>query len=122
MQRLSTYIHELENWSNFTWRLEQLILPLSEVHILQGRILGKMEALGFQLQNEAVLETLIKALKSTDQVLKRVLSKADFWQKNNSFLLNERQKNQPYNPSQILRWTTTCTAECALGCFNSTIV
>jgi hypothetical protein len=42
MQRLSTYIHELENWSNFTWRLEQLILPLSEVHILQGRILGKI--------------------------------------------------------------------------------
>lgn len=38
------------------------------------------------------LKTLIKALKSTDQVLKRVLSKADFWQKNNSFLLNERQK------------------------------
>jgi Fic family protein len=38
------------------------------------------------------LKTLIKALKSTDQVLKRVLFKADFWQKNSSLSLHERQK------------------------------
>ncbi len=74
MQRLYTYIHELENWSNFTWRLDQLILPLSEVHILQGRILGKMEALGFQLQNEAVLETLTLDVLKTSEIEGEILS------------------------------------------------
>jgi Fic family protein len=68
MQRLSTYIHELESWSNFTWRLDQLILPLSEVHFLQGRILGKMEALGFSLQKEAFLETLTLDVLKTSEI------------------------------------------------------
>ena len=68
MQRLSPYIHELESWSNFTWRLDQLILPLSEVHFLQGRILGKMEALGFSLQKEAFLETLTLDVLKTSEI------------------------------------------------------
>lgn len=68
MQRLNTYIHEFESWSNFTWRLDQLILPLSEVHFLQGRILGKMEALGFFLQNEAFLETLTLDVLKTSEI------------------------------------------------------
>ena len=38
------------------------------------------------------LQTLIKALKSTDEVLKKVLTKAEFWQKNSTISLNERQK------------------------------
>jgi len=74
MQRLATYIHELENWSNFTWRLDQLILPLGEVHLLQGRILGKMEALGFSLQNEAVLETLTLDVLKTSEIEGEILS------------------------------------------------
>lgn len=68
MQRLNTYIHELKSWSNFTWRLDQLILPLSEVHFLQGRILGRMEALGFSLQNEAFLETLTLDVLKTSEI------------------------------------------------------
>jgi Fic family protein len=38
------------------------------------------------------LETLIKALKSTDTLLKRVLFKGEFWQKNSLISLNDRQK------------------------------
>jgi Fic family protein len=68
MQRLSTYIHELESWPNFTWRLDQLILPLSEIHFLQGRILGKMEALGFSLQKEAFLEILTLDVLKTSEI------------------------------------------------------
>jgi len=74
MQRLNTFIHELENWSNFTWRLDQLILPLGEVHLLQGRILGKMEALGFSLQSEAVLETLTLDVLKTSEIEGEILS------------------------------------------------
>jgi Fic family protein len=74
MQRLNTFIHELENWPNFTWRLDQLILPLGEVHLLQGRILGKMEALGFSLQSEAVLETLTLDVLKTSEIEGEILS------------------------------------------------
>ena len=61
------YIHQKENWPNFNWDDKSLIEILSEVRNLQGKIVGKMEALGFNLRNEAVLETLtLDVLKSTE--------------------------------------------------------
>jgi Fic family protein len=40
---------------------------LGEVRHLQGKLLGKMESLGFELQNEALLDTLtLDVLKSTE--------------------------------------------------------
>lgn len=38
------------------------------------------------------LQCLINALKSTDSTLTQVLFKADFWKKNSSIIINERQK------------------------------
>lgn len=64
---LKPYIHQKENWPNFNWDDKLLIGLLSEVRNLQGKIVGKMEALGFNLRNEAVLETLtLDVLKSTE--------------------------------------------------------
>jgi len=64
---MKAFIHQLDNWSNFTWRLDEFINLLSEVRNLQGRILGRMESLGFDLRNEATLETLtLDVLKSTE--------------------------------------------------------
>jgi len=61
------YIHQKENWPNFEWDDKSLIDLLSNVRNLQGKIVGKMEALGFNLRNEAVLETLtLDVLKSTE--------------------------------------------------------
>jgi len=61
------YIYQQDNWPNFTWNIERLSGLLSEVRNKQGRLIGKMEALGFNLQNEAFLETLITdILKSTE--------------------------------------------------------
>ncbi|MCF6308467.1 MAG: Fic family protein [Flavobacteriaceae bacterium] len=61
------YIHQKENWPNFEWDYKSLIGLLSEVRNLQGKIVGKMEALGFHLRNEAVLETLtLDVIKSTE--------------------------------------------------------
>jgi Fic family protein len=37
------------------------------------------------------LSCLINALKSTDKILTRVLSKADFWNKHSETIINERQ-------------------------------
>ncbi len=52
------YIHELPHWSNLTWNNAALLPVLAEVRHRQGRLLGKMESLGFNLRAEANLSTL----------------------------------------------------------------
>ena len=62
-----TYIHELKDWPNFQWQDEALAQKLGAVRHRQGRLLGRMEALGFSLQDEAVLHTLTEdVLKSSE--------------------------------------------------------
>jgi Fic family protein len=61
------YIHQSKNWPDFKWDLSKLSTLLATVHHHQGRLLGRMEALGFQLQNEAVLRTLtLDVLKNSE--------------------------------------------------------
>jgi Fic family protein len=58
------YIYEQADWPRFYWNSQSVAERLPSVCHQQGRLLGHMEALGFKLQQEAVLETL------TDDVLK----------------------------------------------------
>ena len=61
------YIHELKDWPRFHWNREQLAEPLAAVRHRQGRLIGHMEALGFNLRQEAVLQTLTAdVLKSSE--------------------------------------------------------
>jgi len=61
------YIHQKDNWPDFTWRSEEFLNQLSEARNLQGRLIGKMESLGFELRDEALLDTLtLDVLKSTE--------------------------------------------------------
>lgn len=67
MQRMRPYIHQQTNWPVFVWQNGAFISLLGEVRNLQGRLLGKMESFGFQLQNEAMLDTLtLDVLKSSE--------------------------------------------------------
>ena len=62
-----TYIHQLPNWPKFVWRGEKIAPLLAEVRHRQGKLLGRMEHLGFKLQAEASLETLtLEILKSSE--------------------------------------------------------
>lgn len=61
------YIHENQNWSQFTYDIESITTPLASVRHSQGRLLGRMESLGFSLREEAMLTTLtLDILKSTE--------------------------------------------------------
>jgi Fic family protein len=61
------YIHELQDWPRFRWDRERLADPLADVRHKQGRLTGHMEALGFNLRQEAVLQTLTAdVLKSSE--------------------------------------------------------
>src|ERR1700730_8815586 len=61
------YIHELQDWPRFDWNRERLAEPLAALRHQQGKLIGHMEALGFNLRQEAVLETLTAdVLKSSE--------------------------------------------------------
>jgi Fic family protein len=64
---MKAFIHEKENWTDFTWDNTKVIVKLGEARNMQGRLLGKMESLGFDLQNKAVLNTLtLDVIKSSE--------------------------------------------------------
>jgi len=52
------YIHEKSGWPEFTWDDDTLAPTLASVRHKQGRLLGRMEALGFDLRAEANLTVL----------------------------------------------------------------
>lgn len=67
MRRIAIYIYQQPDWPHFRWRAEKLVSLLSDVRYQQGRLLGRMESLGFQLQTEATLQTLtLDVLKSSE--------------------------------------------------------
>ncbi|WP_373494170.1 DUF4172 domain-containing protein [Aquiflexum sp.] len=64
---MGTFIHQHADWPHFTWNIDKILNLLSEARNLQGRLLGKMESLGFDLKNEALLDTLtLDVLKSSE--------------------------------------------------------
>lgn len=64
---MAQYIHNLPNWPEFTWNQEQISPLLAAVRHRQGRLLGKMESMGFNLQAEANLHTLtLDIIKSSE--------------------------------------------------------
>jgi Fic family protein len=66
MRRL--YIHELRDWPAFRWNPEHLARPLADIRHRQGRLIGHMEALGFNLRQEAVLQTLTSDVVKTSEI------------------------------------------------------
>jgi len=64
---MTVFIHQKDNWPEFTWNSNEFLNLLSEVRNLQGRLIGKMETLGFDLRNEALLDTLtLDVIKSSE--------------------------------------------------------
>jgi len=62
------YIHERENWTNFIWDNDKLSPILASVRHLQGRLLGRMESLGFDFIERATLESLILDVVDTSRI------------------------------------------------------
>src|SRR6266478_4460390 len=62
------YIHQLPDWPRFHWNCERLAEPLATTSRQQGRLFGHMEALGFSLRQEAVLQTLTSDVLKTSEI------------------------------------------------------
>ncbi len=62
------WIYEHKNWPKFTWDMGKLSNELASVRYNQGRLLGKMENLGFDLQLEASLNTMTQDIVKSSAI------------------------------------------------------
>ncbi len=62
------YLHHNNDWPNFKWDSDTLLPYVGKVRDLQGRLIGRMESMGFKLRGEAVLETLTKDVVKTCEI------------------------------------------------------
>jgi len=76
MRRIKRYIHELKDWPRFHWKQEKLAPRLAEVRHRQGRLIGRMETLGFPLRDEAVLQTLTEEVIKSSEIEGEFLDRA----------------------------------------------
>ena len=61
------YVHQKENWPQFTWDEKAIASQLGAVRHLQGIMIGKMQYLGFDMKGEAMLRTMtLDVLKSSE--------------------------------------------------------
>ena len=62
------FIHERKTWPNFTWNQKRVSALLVDTRYLQGRLLGRMEALGFKWREEATLQSLTQDVLKTCEI------------------------------------------------------
>ncbi len=62
------YIWERNAWPKLIWQDSAIAAPLAAVRHDQGRLVGRMEALGFKLREEAVLQTLTQDVVKTSEI------------------------------------------------------
>ena len=72
---MTEYIHELPNWPKFEWDQRGLTKQLAAVRHRQGRLIGRTQALGFRLREEAVLKTLTADVVKSSEIEGEILDK-----------------------------------------------
>jgi Fic family protein len=62
------YIWQQRDWPDFTWDSERLVARLGQVSRAQGRLLGRMQGLGFELRREAHLTILTEDVVRSSEI------------------------------------------------------
>lgn len=64
---MAKYIYEHKNWTDFSWQDKAINAVFGEVRLMQGKIIGQMNALGFSAKEEATLTALtLDIVKSSE--------------------------------------------------------
>lgn len=64
---MAKYIYEHNNWTSFSWDDKAINGIFGEVRLMQGKIIGHMNALGFSAKKEATLSSLtLDVVKSSE--------------------------------------------------------
>lgn len=70
------YIWERAEWPEFTWQSDRLIEPLAAARLQQGRLLGTMVRLGFDLKRDAQLGALTESAVKSAEIEGEILDRA----------------------------------------------
>lgn len=73
MKAKATYIHQLRNWPHFQWDVDHISPLLAEVQQKRGYLLGRMQALGFSLQEEATLKIITLDIVKSSEIEGEIL-------------------------------------------------
>ena len=68
------YIWQQKNWPNFSWNDTALSYKLGRVRSLQGKLVGKMSALGFDIKNSTILDTLTADITKSSEIEGEILN------------------------------------------------
>ena len=61
------YIYEYSDWTKFTWQDKSINVVFGKVRLMQGKIIGQMNVLGFSAKEEATLTALtLDVVKSSE--------------------------------------------------------
>lgn len=64
---MAKYIYEHTNWTDFSWNDKVINAVFGEVRLMQGKVIGQMNALGFSAKEEATLTALtLDVVKSSE--------------------------------------------------------
>jgi len=72
---MTIYIHQRPDWPKFHWSDDRIATQLARVRHRQGRLIGRMEGLGFPVRAEAVLQTLTEDVVKSSAIEGEVLDK-----------------------------------------------
>lgn len=71
------WIYQQKEWPHFTWDSQKIAGKLADVRHKQGRLLGKMEGLGFDLKQEASLKTLTNDVIKSSAIEGEILNQQE---------------------------------------------
>jgi Fic family protein len=66
--RANLYIWQLQDWPNFRFDAAAVALPLAAVHRAQGKLAGRMEALGLPQRKLAAMQMLTSDVLTTSEI------------------------------------------------------
>lgn len=69
------YIYQNTDWHNFRWCGEKIQNLLLEIKKSQGYLLGKMDSLGFDVKNNALLQVLTENIIKSSEIEGQILDK-----------------------------------------------
>ena len=62
------YIWQYPDWPHFHWEADRLLNLLSEVRLLEGRIAGMMDGLGFDIQSRTSLDVMTEDVIRSNEI------------------------------------------------------
>lgn len=65
---MPTYIYQNKDWPGFNWDRDALQFKLGQIRSRQGRLLGKLDVLGFPSRQEALLTTVTLDVIKTSEI------------------------------------------------------